>query len=314
MKLSRREMVKLGVGAGAGMLMGLRPQNLIGQDADLIMKPIPSSGEQLPVMGIGTARRYDVGTSAEERAPLKEVLEAFPKLGGRIIDTAPGYGQAEIVVGELIHEIGNRDELFLATKVAVRNTEDGPAQIAESFRRFHTDTIDLLQVHNLRDVHNQLAYLRELKAEGRIRYTGITTSSDRQYEQFEEVMRSEDGIDFIQVDYSIDNLGAGERILPLAQDRGMAVLCNLPFGRSRLFQRAGDRPIPDFAAGYCESWAQYFLKFIVSHSAVTAAIPGTATMRYLHDNIGSALGELPDQPLREEMLAYYESLPEAPGE
>ncbi len=309
MKLSRREALKVGLGAGASLMLGLRPETVRAFQEDLITKPIPSSGEQLPVMGIGTARRFDVGAGMEERAPLREVLEAFPELGGRLVDTAPSYGQAEEVVGDLVRELGNRDELFLATKVGASSPEEGRAQIEESFRRLHTDTIDLLQVHNLRDVENQLAYLRELKALGRIRYTGITTSNDRQYEAFEEVMRTQEGIDFIQVDYSIDNRGVEERILPLARDRGMAVLCNLPFGRSRLFERAGDRPVPEFARPFCESWAQYFLKFIASHPAVTAAIPGTATMTYLRDNIGSARGRLPGEDVRREMLAYYQGLP-----
>jgi aryl-alcohol dehydrogenase-like predicted oxidoreductase len=309
MKLSRREVLKLGLGTGASMMLGMKPRLAWAAQDELITKPIPSSGEQVPVMGIGTARRYDVEAGATEMAELKEVVDLFPKLGGRLIDTAPSYGRAEIVVGELVHEIGNRDQLFLATKVQARDPAEGPAQIEESFRRLHTDVIDLFQVHNLADVQNHLGYLRNLKNEGRIRYVGITTSSDRQYEAFEEVMRTEEGIDFIQVDYSIDNRGVEDRILPLAQDRGMAVLCNLPFGRSRLFERAGDRVIPDFAAPCCESWAQYFLKFIVSHPAVTAAIPGTATVRYLRDNIGSAKGRLPSAELRQEMLAFYEALP-----
>ncbi len=272
------------------------------------MRPIPSSGEKIPAIGFGTARRYDVQESSEEMAVLKEVLAAFAMMGGRVVDTAPSYGRAEIVVGELVDAIGNRDDLFLATKVRAEGREAGIDQMEESLRRLHTDRIDLMQVHNLVDVETQLATLREWKAAGRIRYLGITTSFDRQYEDFERVMR-EQSMDFIQVNYSLGDRGAGERILPLAADRGMAVLVNLPYARGRLFQKVGDRPLPQWAAEFdCESWGQFFLKFVLSEPAVTCAIPGTAKMTYLEDNLGAARGRLPDPELRQRMITFYDSL------
>ena len=270
----------------------------------------------IPVVGIGTARRYNVETEAE-LAPIREVLRRYPDLGGRLIDTAPGYGRAETVVGRLVNEIGNRDRMFLATKVAVGGRRGQPGgdtiqagkdQMERSMRLLHTDKIDLMQVHNLRDVDTQLGTLQEWKQDGRIRYLGITSTSSRQYEAFERVMREYE-LDFVQMAYTIDNRGVEERLLPLAADRGMAVLVALPYGRGRVFQKAGDTPIPDFVREIgCESWAQYVLKWIVSHPSVTCAIPGTAKMSYLVDNNGAARGELPDAALRRRMLEFFEGL------
>ena len=312
MTLSRREMLKATAGIGALAALGLPSSRGLGlavpRTSELLMRPIPSSGEKIPAIGIGTARRYDVEGSPEEMAVLEEVLAAFAAMGGQVVDTAPSYGRAEIVVGELVNAIGNRDDLFLATKVRAEGREAGIEQMEESFRRLHTDQIDLMQVHNLVDVETQLATLREWKAAGRIRYLGITTSFDRQYEDFERVMREQE-MDFIQVNYSLGDRGAGERILPLAADRGMAVLINLPYGRGRLFRTVGDRPLPEWAAEFdCESWGQFFLKFVISEPAVTCAIPGTAKMTYLEDNLGAARGRLPDPELRRRMIAFYDSL------
>ncbi len=312
MTLSRREMLKAAAGVGALAALGLPSSRALGlalpRTSELLMRPIPSSGEKIPAIGIGTARRYDVEGSSEEMAVLKEVLAAFAVMGGQVVDTAPSYGRAEIVVGELVNAIGNRDDLFLATKVRAEGREAGIEQMEESFRRLHTDRIDLMQVHNLADVETQLATLREWKAAGRIRYLGITTSFDRQYEDFERVMREQE-MDFIQVNYSLGDRGAGERILPLAADRGMAVLVNLPYARGRLFQKVDDRPLPEWAAEFdCESWGQFFLKFVLSEPAVTCAIPGTAKMTYLEDNLGAARGRLPDPELRQRMIALYDSL------
>jgi aryl-alcohol dehydrogenase-like predicted oxidoreductase len=260
------------------------------------------------VVGIGTARRYDVGTSLEERTPLGDTLKLFSELGGRVVDTAPSYGNAESVVGDLVDELAIRDRLFLATKVRAEGQAAGRDQIEASFRRLRTDRFDLLQVHNLRDTDTQLATLRALKAEGRTRYIGVTTSSSRQYDEFAEVMERED-LDFIQVNYSLASRAAAERILPLAQDRGMAVLINLPFGRSRLFQAVGDRPLPEWAADFdAETWGQFFLKYILGNEAVTCVIPGTAKTQYAIDNLGAARGRLPNPDQRKKMEEFYDGL------
>jgi aryl-alcohol dehydrogenase-like predicted oxidoreductase len=304
-------MLKLTASASAaaalGIRLGGRPTPALARLSELLMRPIPSSGEKIPAIGIGTARRYDVD-AADDLATLREVLAAFSEMGGQVVDTAPSYGRAEIVVGDLVREIGNRDDLFLATKVRTEGREAGMEQMEESFRRLHTERIDLMQVHNLVDVETQLPTLREWKEAGRIRYVGITTSRNSQHEAFEQVMREEE-LDFIQVNYSLADRAAGERLLPLAADRGVAVLVNLPYARGRLFQRVGDRPLPEWAAEFdCESWGQFFLKFVLSAPAVTCAIPGTAKMAYLEDNLGAARGRLPDPELRERMIDFYDSL------
>jgi aryl-alcohol dehydrogenase-like predicted oxidoreductase len=310
MTLSRRDLLKIGAGASAAVALGVRPA--LGRGSRdplaLIVRPIPSTGEEIPVVGIGTARRYDVGTSAAERDPLRETVALFRDLGGKLIDTAPSYGNAETVVGDLVAELGFRDELFLATKVRQEGLDEGLAEIERSFGLLKTDTFDLLQVHNLVDVDTQLATLRKLKESGRVRYIGMTTSSARQYEQFADVMRSED-MDFIQVNYSLASREAATEILPLARDRGMAVLINLPFGRGRLFSAVGDRPLPDWTAEFdCESWGQFFLKYIVGHPAVTCVIPGTAKPHYATDNMEAARGRLPDAAMRTKMEELYDGL------
>ena len=269
----------------------------------IITKAIPSSGEQLPVVGIGTARRFN-----EVTPELVEVVRNMPGLGGTLIDTAPSYGNAESVVGELIAQAGNRDQLFIATKVdsGGRGVAEGIAQMEQGFRNLKVSRIDLMQVHNLGGVEVMLPLLREWKQQGRIRYYGITSSSDRQYARVEEVLRTEP-MDFLQIDYAIDNRNVEERILPLALDRGVAVMTNLPFGRGRVFEKFGQQPVPDWAKELgIQTWAQFALKYIVSHPAVTVAIPGTATMAYLTDNLGAARGTLPDQATRARMAALVD--------
>jgi len=274
-----------------------------GADPQPLRKPVPSSGEMLPVVGLGTARRY-----GEASPVLRETLERFVATGGRVVDTAPSYGNAETVVGEIAEAAALRERLFLATKVGASSRETGSAQIEESFRRLRTKRIDLVAVHNLRDVDAQLTTLRALKDAGRIRYVGITTSSDSQYADFERVMRREP-LDFIQVDYALDNRGAAERILPLALERGMASMINLPFGRGRLFRAVQDKALPEWAADIgCTSWAQLFLKYIVSHEAVVCAIPGTARPEHALDNAAAARGPMPDAAERRRMERFVDAL------
>ena len=275
----------------------------------LLTRPIPSSGERIPLIGIGTARRYESAPSEAERAPLREVLRELPRLGGRLVDTAPSYGDAEAIVGALVAELGNRDRLFLATKVGRgrQGRDAGLAEIEESFRKLRTPRIDLLQIHNLGGVEAMLPALREMKQAGRIRYLGISTSFDGQYDALEALLRKE-AIDVVQVDYALDNRGVEARLLPAAQERGVAVLTNLPFGRGRVFEKLGTQPIPDWARELgIATWAQFALKWVVSHPAVTCAIPGTSKLTHLADNLGAARGPLPDEATRKRMAAMVDA-------
>jgi aryl-alcohol dehydrogenase-like predicted oxidoreductase len=306
MDLGRRAVIKAGVSLGMSVL--LRPTELFAQSGPLIQKKIPSSGEAIPIIGIGTARRYEEITNDAEKIPLRETIRQFQALGGKVIDSSPSYGTAEAVVGELVEGLKIRDSLFLAAKVSLRNVgrEEGIKQIEESFKKYRTNRLDLIAVHNLRDTDTQLRTLRELKQAGRIRYVGITTSFDNQYGEFEQTMKKET-LDFIQVDYALDNRDAGERIIPLAGDRGMAVMINLPFGRGRLFNAVQGKKLPEWAGEFdCHSWAQFFLKYIVSHPAVTCAVPGMAQPKYVIDNLGAARGRLPDAAMRRRMEQFID--------
>lgn len=278
------------------------------QAATPIRKTIPSSGEAIPAIGLGTARRYQAASSDAELAPLRASLQKFAELGGTVIDTAPSYGGAEAVVGALLNRLGLRDRLFLATKVGAVGRADGTAQVEQSFELLQSRHLDLIAVHNLQGIDTQLPLLREWKQAGRIRYVGATTSSDRQYAAFEAMMKRE-SLDFVQMDYALDNRGAGERLLPLAKDRNMGVMINLPFGRGRLFNATRGKPLPDWAAEFdCKSWAQYFLKYIISHDAVTCAIPGMARPEYVEDNLAAAFGRLPDAADRKRMEAFIDAI------
>jgi aryl-alcohol dehydrogenase-like predicted oxidoreductase len=308
MDIRRRTVIKAGLGLGAAILV---PESgIFAQSQPLLQKKIPSSGENIPIIGIGTARRYEDVKNDAEKAPLRETIRQFQALGGKVIDSSPSYGTAEAVVGELAEGLKVRDALFLATKVSLRNVgrEEGIKQIEESFKRLRTNKIDLIAVHNLRDTDTQLRTLREMKKAGRIRYVGITTSFDNQYGEFEQVMKKET-LDFIQVDYALDNRDAGERIIPLAGDRGMAVMINLPFGRGRLFKAVQGKKLPEWASEFdCQSWPQFFLKYIVSHPAITCAVPGMARPEYVIDNLGAARGRLPDAATRRKMEQFIDGV------
>lgn len=307
--ITRRTAIHLGVAATTTLVCNPLQAAKSAKKGKLLMRAIPSSGELLPLVGIGTSRRFDVGSSAEERAPLLEVLRELPRLGGRLVDTAPSYGAAEVVVGDLVAQLGNRKELFIATKVgAGRNgAEAGLAEMEGSLKRLRMDKVDLLQIHNLAGVEVMLPLLRKWKEEGRTRYIGISTSSDSQYEALEAIMKHEP-LDFIQVDYALDNRGAADRILPLALDKGIAVLTNLPFGRGRVLNAFKGEPVPEWARKLgIESWAQFALRYVISHPAVTSAIPGTAKLSYLHDNLGAARESLPDETMRKKMVELLES-------
>jgi len=306
--MNRREFIKGGIALGAAM--ALPDFNLFAQGAPLIQKKIPSSGEMIPVIGLGTARRYEEVTSEAEKVPLRETILKFKEVGLKVIDSSPSYGTAEAVVGEIAEGLKIRDSLFLATKVSLRRggKNEGLKQIDQSFKRLRTNKIDLIAVHNLLDTQTQLATLREMKAAGRIRYVGITTSFDNQYGEFEETMKKET-LDFVQVDYALDNRDAGTRIIPLAGDRGMAVMINLPFGRGRLFRAVEGKKLPEWAAEFdCTSWPQFFLKYIVSHPSVTCAVPGMAKAEYVVDNVGAARARLPDAAMRKRMEQFIDGV------
>ena len=314
-RISRRDALGMTLALGAGL--ALRPRDLWShgtpwdelQTASLVTKPIPSTGERLPVIGIGTARRYDVAASEAALAPLREVIRNFTRLGGKLIDTAPAYGNAERVVGQLVAEARNRKQLFLATKVGRgrQSVQDGRAEMEQSLKQLQVDRVDLMQVHNLGGADEMLPVLREWKEAGKTRYIGITATAKSQYAELERLLRTQ-RMDFVQVDYAIDDREAEERILPLAQERGVAVLTALPFGRGRVLRAFGNQPVPDWAQELgMRSWAQFALKYIVSHPAVTVAIPGTARMEYLTDNLGAARGPMPDAATRRRMAALVDA-------
>jgi aryl-alcohol dehydrogenase-like predicted oxidoreductase len=306
--MNRREFIKTGIAASAAM--ALPYPDLFAQGAPLVQKKIPSSGEMIPIIGLGTARRYEEVKTDAEKVPLRETIAKFKEVGLKVVDSSPSYGTAEVVVGDIVEGLKIRDSLFLATKVSLRKDgrEEGLKQIEQSFKRLRTNKIDLIAVHNLRDTDTQLKTLREMKQAGRIRYVGITTSFDRQYGEFEQVMKKET-LDFIQVDYALDNRDAGQRILPLAADRGVAVMINLPFGRGRLFKAVQGKKLPDWAAEFdCASWPQLFLKYIVSHPAVTCAVPGMARAEYVVDNVNAARGRLPDAAMRKRMEQFIDGV------
>jgi aryl-alcohol dehydrogenase-like predicted oxidoreductase len=310
MKSERRRLLLACAGCGASALAaGFAPWPARAQAGALLRKPIPATGEELPIVGLGTARRYESARTPAERAVLAETLRRFAALGASVVDTAPVYGDAEEVVGSLAEELGIGAKLFWATKVSTgAGREAGREQIEASFRRLRASRIDLVAVHNLRGSGEQLALLRELKRSGRIRYAGVTTSFDGQYPELERTLRAEP-LDFVQVDYALDNRNAAERILPLAAERGAAVMVNLPFGRGRLFRAVQGRALPAWAAELdCASWAQFFLKYVVSHPAVTCAVPGMARPEYVEDNLGAARGRLPEASMRRRMESLIDSI------
>jgi diketogulonate reductase-like aldo/keto reductase len=263
---------------------------------------IPSTREPLPVIGCGTYRTFDVGATPEERAPLLAVLKVLFAAGGSVIDSSPMYGAAERVVGDLLAQTQNRSRAFLATKVWTSGKQAGLDQINRSFGLLQDRLIDLMQVHNLLDWKVQLSTLRDLKSAGRIRYVGITHYSASAFAEVESVLRSET-LDFLQINYAMNDTAVERRILPLAADRGVAVIVNQPFGGGGLLAKLRNRPLPSWAQEIdCQSWAQVLLKFVLSHPAVTCAIPGTGRPEHMLDNIGAGLGRMPDAALRARMI------------
>jgi len=297
-----------GAGLAAAWALRLRDAGAAAAEGSLLQRPIPSSGERLPAVGLGTWQTFDVGPGEAARAPLREVLRRLVELGGRVVDSSPMYGRAETVVGELAGELGIRDELFIATKVWTRGRVDGVRQMERSMARFGVDSIELMQVHNLVDWRTHLATLRDWKANGRIRHLGVTHYTSAAYDELARIMRSED-IDFVQLNYSIAARRAEQRLLPLAAERGIAVLANRPFAGGSLFRRVKGKRLPQWAAEFdCETWAQFFLKYILAHPALTCAIPGTSDPEHLVDNVRAGYGRLPDAATRRRMAALMDGL------
>ena len=276
--------------------------------ASIIQRPIPRTGESLPVIGLGTWQTFDVGKGQSEREPLKAVLRDFVRLQGKVIDSSPMYGNSETVVGDLAAELGVQKQLFLATKVWTSGRDAGIRQMEESFRRLRTQVMDLMQVHNLVDWRTHLDTLKRWKEQGKVRYIGVTHYTASAYDQLAGVLQTED-LDFVQLNYSIAERDAERRLLPLAVDRRIAVLVNRPFAAGGLLSKLNGKPLPPWAHDIgCASWAQFLLKFVISHPAVTCAIPATSKVQHLTDNMGAGVGTLPDMGMRERMARYVAEL------
>jgi aryl-alcohol dehydrogenase-like predicted oxidoreductase len=307
---TRREVLLAMAGAA------LAPKLGFAQAPSLITRAIPRTGERLPIVGLGSSATFAQVARSDDVAALRAVLEQMVKLGGRVFDTAPAYGASEEVAGRIAQELGIADQLFWATKLNVAGWGGGSADPAEarkqletSFRRAGKRVIDLVQVHNMADLATQLPILREYKDKGRVRYIGVTTTIARQYDDLVRLMKRE-RLDFIGTDYAIDERHAEDRILPVARERGIAVLVYAPFGRRRLWQRVRGQQLPAWAGEIgAASWAQFFLKFVASHPAVTAITPATSRAKNMADNMGAALGVLPDAAMRKRMIEVVEGLP-----
>lgn len=314
--ITRREYLKLSMALGATAAL---PTSLLwagsgDEELELITRTVPSSGEALPIIGLGSSATFSQEASSEDVAALRNVLQELVANGGQVFDTAPAYGASEAVAGRLANELGITDELFWATKLNVAgrggdaDREEARAQVETSFERVGKDPIDLIQVHNVAAVDTQLDVLKAYREEGRVRHIGVTNTFSGRYDDLEQVMRNEP-IDFIGIDYAIDNQAMEERILPLAEDRGIGVLVYAPFGRTRLWERVEGKRVPAWAAEFdAHSWAQFFLKFVVANPRVTAATPATSNPRHMVDNMGAAMGRLPDAEMRERMVRHIESL------
>jgi diketogulonate reductase-like aldo/keto reductase len=305
---TRRTVLKGIAGAGAWLAMTSSQAQQSGTPDTIIKRAIPRTGEQIPVIGLGTYDAFDVGSAKTDRAPLQDVLKGFAAAGGSLVDSSPMYGRAEAVVGDLTAELGLRRSLFLATKVWTSGRDAGIRQMEDSFRLMKTQTMDLMQIHNLVDWKTHTATLKDWKKQGRVRYIGITHYHEGAYDDLERLIKTRD-YDFVQLNYSIAEREAESSVLPLAQQMGVAVIANRPFAKANLFSRVRGKEVPDWAAEFdCKSWAQFFLKYIVSHPALTCAIPATSKPKHLADNMEAAYGRLPDAKMRRRMAEYVDGL------
>lgn len=302
---TRRGFLKVAAGATAGLYMTAGSIPAFASPA--ITRKIPKSGEAVPVMGLGTSQTFDV-TGGPDRDACKEVLRIFAERGGKLVDSSPMYGAAEQLVGDLSAELGIGNKLFLATKVWTNGKDAGIQQMQESMRKMRTQAFDLMQVHNLMDVQTHLETLRGWKREGKVRYLGVTHFRSGFHAELENLMKSAK-LDFVQFNYSMADRSAEDRALPTAADTGTATLINVPFAKGQLFGKTRGKPLPEWASEFdCTSWAQFFLKFVLGHPAVTCAIPATRNPKHIADNMGAGVGRLPDEKMRKRMVDYFATL------
>lgn len=301
---ARRSVLKLAASCAALTIMS----NAEAQMPAMLKRPIPRSGELLPAVGVGTWQTFDVGPKAPERAELKDVLRLLVEAGGSVVDSSPMYGKAEGVAGDLAADLGLREKLFFATKVWTSGRESGIRQMEDSFRLMRTQRMDLMQVHNLLDLAVHAKTLREWKTAGRIRYIGITHYHEGAHADLEKIVRTR-AWDFVQFNYSMAEREAEARLLPACADSGTAVIVNRPFSQGGLFPKVKGKDLPAWAAEFdCSSWAQFFLKYLLSHPAVTCVIPGTRRVAHLKDNVQAGMGRLPDAGMRRRMVEYLQRL------
>jgi len=315
--LTRRDYLKYSAMAGAACTL---PGSLLNaqMSGEIIKRAIPKTGEELPVVGLGSSATFRSVAQSEDVTALRGVLQTLIDNGGTVFDTAPGYGASEEVAGQIVREMELSEKFFWATKVNVAQRGGGSAdpaaaraQIERSFEYIGKDPIDLMQVHNLADLETQVPLVQEMKEDGRFRYIGTTSTSSRRYPDLAKAMRDYP-LDFIGVDYAVDNRTAAEEILPLAQELGIAVLGYVPFGRTRLWARVRGREVPDWAREFgADTWGKFFIKYVISHPAITCVTPATSKPANMLDNIGAAYGELPDEATQRRMAEYVDALPSA---
>ncbi|MGI9293957.1 MAG: aldo/keto reductase [Pseudomonadales bacterium] len=302
--MQRRDLLRL---AGVSTAAGLFPAWAMADTLSLVQRNIPHTIEYLPVIGLGTAGNLSGMDDPETKKRLGAVMQTFFDRGGQLIDSSPMYGDAESAIGTLLKGVKNKEKLFAATKVWTYGREAGIKQMDQSFKRMGVTKMDLMQIHNLRDWQTHIATLREWKEKGKIRFLGITTSHGRDHAELERIMEIEK-LDFVQFSYSMGERIAEQRLLPLAADKGIATLINRPFQRGELFNTVKGKKLPNWAAEFdCNSWGQFFLKFVVSHPAVTCAIPMTSKPKHMMDNMGASYGGLPDEATRAKMISLIES-------
>ena len=311
-KFSRRELLQMALKAGAATsllpILNITAMDFKNAKAAIIKRPIPGTGELLPVVGLGTWQTFDVGPSPVSRADVKEVLRLFAEMGGTLVDSSPMYGRSEEVVGDLSVALGLQKKLFMATKVWTQGEQAGIKQMETSMREMQARPLDLMQIHNLVDWRTHLKTLRRWKEEQRIRYLGITHYTVSAYEDLERIIKTEP-LDFVQLNYNIATRDAAKRLLPLAADKKVAVIVNRPFESGALFSAVKGKPLPAWASDFdCQSWGQFFLKYILGHPAITCVIPATSKPKHLTDNMQAGYGRLPDEPTRKKMEELIQEL------